>query len=306
MKTLSGETLEDWFNGGDHLTINLPGHQQKVRLFYRVQGSGPWLTLLHGFPTCSWDWQKIAAPLAQQHRLLLIDLLGYGDSEKPAHHHYSCFEHVDIIEALWRHFGIEETSILAHDVGCTLTQELLARQKEGQAQTRMLTAILLNFAPYIDHYHPVLIAQLMRQPLIGPILSKGMNERSFTRGLSRLFSEQHPLSAADAHQYWLAMERHQGASNMYRLVHYIGEKKRYRQRWENALENSTVDLHFLWGMADPVTGTEIAEDIRHHLPSPNLVTYHGISHFPHLEIPEQVIQDIDAAFLCSPAPPTEG
>jgi pimeloyl-ACP methyl ester carboxylesterase len=96
-----------------------------------VQGTGPWLTLVHGFPTCSWDWQKIATPLARRHRLLLIELLGYGDSDKPAHHRYSCIEHADLIEACWRHLGIEETSMLTHDVGSTITQELLARQKEG-------------------------------------------------------------------------------------------------------------------------------------------------------------------------------
>ena len=83
---------------------------------------------------------------------------------------------------------------------------------------------------------------------------------------------------------------------MHDLVQFIAEKKRYRQRWENALENSPVDLHFLLGLADPITGTEVAEDIRQHHPSLKLVTYHGIGHFPHLEIPEQVIQDIDAVF----------
>jgi len=298
LKTYAGETLEQWWKGGDHLTLTLPGRHspQKVRLFYRVQGTGPWLTLVHGFPTCSWDWHKIAASLAQRHRLLLIDLLGYGDSEKPVSHRYSCFEHADLIEALWLQFGMEETSILAHDIGSTITQELLARQKEGQARTRIVTAILLNSAPYVEHYHPVVITRLMRQPLIGPLIGKAMNERAFTRSLGRLFSEQHPLSTADAHQYWLAMKRDQGTHNVHELVQFIAEKKRYRQRWESALENSPVDLHFLLGLADPITGTKVAEDIRQHHPSLKLVTYHGAGHFPHLELPEQVVQDIDAAF----------
>jgi pimeloyl-ACP methyl ester carboxylesterase len=297
MKTDMGETLEQWWKGGDHLTLALPGHhQQQVRLFYRLQGTGPWLTLVHGFPTCSWDWQKIAAPLARRHRLLLIDLLGYGDSDKPAHHRYSCIEHADLIEATWRHLGIEETSMLAHDVGSTITQELLARQKEGQVGTRIVTAILLNSALYVEYYRPLLITRLMRHPLTGPFIARGMNERAFTRSLSRLFSEQHPLSAMDAHQYWLALQKHQGARNVHELVQFIAEKKRYRQRWENALENSPVDLHFFLGLADPITGIEVAEDIRQHHPSLKLVTYDNASHFPHLEIPEQVVEDIEAAF----------
>ncbi len=298
MKTDWGETLEQWWKGGDHLTLTLSGQHptQQVRLFYRVQGTGPWLTLVHGFPTCSWDWQKIAAPLARRHRLLIIDLLGHGDSDKPAHHRYSCIEHADLIEACWHHLGIEETSMLTHDVGATITQELLARQKEGHARTRVVTSIFLNSAPYVEHYRPILITRLMRHPLIGPFIARGMNERAFTRSLSRLFSEPHPLSATDAHQYWLAMQRHQGAGNVHELTQFIAEKKRYKQRWENALENSPVDLHFFLGLADPIAGTELAEDIRQHHPSLKLVTYHGIGHFPHLEIPEQVVEDIEAAF----------
>jgi len=92
------------------------------------------------------------------------------------------------------------------------------------------------------------------------------------------------------------MQRHQGARNVHDLVQFIAEKKRYKQHWENALENSPVDLHFFLGLADPIVGIEVAEDIRQHHPSLKLVTYHGIGHFPHLEIPEQVVEDIEAAF----------
>jgi len=91
------------------------------------------------------------------------------------------------------------------------------------------------------------------------------------------------------------MQRHQGARNVHDLVQFIAEKKHHKQRWENALENSPVDLHFFLGLADPIAGTELAEDIHKHHPSLKLVTYPGIGHFPHLEIPEQVGEDIEAA-----------
>ena len=50
-------------------------------LFCRVEGDGPWLTLLHGFPTSSWDWSRVAPDLARSHRLLGFDFLGFGDSD---------------------------------------------------------------------------------------------------------------------------------------------------------------------------------------------------------------------------------
>lgn len=62
--------------------------------------SAPWLTALHGFPTRSWDWVGVPPALAQDHRVLLLDLLGFGDSDKPARHRSSIEEQADLIEAV--------------------------------------------------------------------------------------------------------------------------------------------------------------------------------------------------------------
>ena len=59
------------------------------------------MTLLHGFPSSSYDWAKLAPALARRHALLLPDLLGFGASDKPAQHEYSIHEQADIVEALW-------------------------------------------------------------------------------------------------------------------------------------------------------------------------------------------------------------
>src|SRR4051794_10084081 len=104
-------TLEEWFAGGERIAVPL-AEGQSVQLFCRVVGDGPWVTLLHGFPTCSWDWADVATALSPEHRLLLPDLLGFGDSDKPPGHNYSLIEHADLIEGLWRHFEIGETPLV--------------------------------------------------------------------------------------------------------------------------------------------------------------------------------------------------
>jgi pimeloyl-ACP methyl ester carboxylesterase len=54
-------------------------------IFWREGGnpSGPVLLLVHGFPTASWDWEKIWPDLAQRYRLLTLDMIGFGFSDKP-------------------------------------------------------------------------------------------------------------------------------------------------------------------------------------------------------------------------------
>src|SRR5438874_7328853 len=106
-------TLDAWFASGQRIPLALP-YRQSVSLFHRVAGSGPWVTLLHGFPTCAWDWAEVADGLSPDHRLLLPDLLGFGDSDKPPGHTYSLVEQADLVEALWAHHKIQHTALVAH------------------------------------------------------------------------------------------------------------------------------------------------------------------------------------------------
>src|SRR5205807_8250945 len=97
-------------------------------------GRGPAMTLLHGFPSSSHDWAKVAPALAERHALLLCDFLGFGASDKPSEHVYSLLEQADLVEALWAREGIASTRLVAHDYAVSVTQELLARDSEGKLE----------------------------------------------------------------------------------------------------------------------------------------------------------------------------
>src|SRR3979411_1621342 len=54
-----------------------------VRLHCVVEGEGPLVLLLHGFPESSHAWRKQIAALATRFRVVAPDLRGYGGSAKP-------------------------------------------------------------------------------------------------------------------------------------------------------------------------------------------------------------------------------
>ena len=86
----------------------------------------PTIVLLHGFPTSSWDWQLIWDELAKDYRLIALDMLGFGFSDKPNSRQYSIHGQADIVEALVKTKGLTNFHVLAHDYGDTVAQELLA------------------------------------------------------------------------------------------------------------------------------------------------------------------------------------
>lgn len=74
---------DDWLSGG--LRVRLPQLGREV--FCRLEGAGPLVTLVHGFPTSSHDWAPVL-PYLSGRTTLVLDLLGFGDSDKPHDHRY--------------------------------------------------------------------------------------------------------------------------------------------------------------------------------------------------------------------------
>jgi pimeloyl-ACP methyl ester carboxylesterase len=100
--------IEGWWSQGERILITL-GEAERT-IFVRRLGAGPSMTLLHGFPSCSYDWAGVAGALAERYSLLLPDLLGFGASDKPTDHDYSIHEQADLVEALWARAGVTRRS----------------------------------------------------------------------------------------------------------------------------------------------------------------------------------------------------
>src|SRR5262249_53977895 len=73
--------------------------------------------VLHGFPTCSWDFADVIDRLARRRRVVAFDFLGHGLSEKPAEYGYSLMEQADSVAYVARAFGLERVHLFSHDMG---------------------------------------------------------------------------------------------------------------------------------------------------------------------------------------------
>ncbi|MGI8609717.1 MAG: alpha/beta fold hydrolase [Candidatus Dormibacteria bacterium] len=290
LQPLPGD-IEGWWQQGRRIELQLPGNVRRT-VFARVYGSGPWLTMIHGFPTSSLDWLPILPLLAARHTVVVLDLLGFGDSDKPSGHDWSAFEQADIVEALWKELGIHQTRVVAHDVGLTVSLELLARQQEGRLGVRLQDLTLLNGGVYTGFHRPRPIQVWLQRPLIGPLIARLLSERRFGPALAEIFGPDHQPTKAELHQHWLSVARRNGSRNYHRLIRYIPERRANATRWEAALEKTGVPTRFVWGMADPVSGAHMVEVIRERRPGADVVELAGVGHYPQLEAPERVASAI--------------
>jgi pimeloyl-ACP methyl ester carboxylesterase len=277
--------LREWWAQGERTVLALGG--QAHAIFVRRMGSGPHLTLLHGFPSSSYDWAKVAPALAATHSLLLIDFLGFGASDKPTDHDYSLHEQADLVEAAWAHAGVSSTAVLAHDYAVSVAQELLARRSEGVLHVELSSVHLLNGGLYPDLHRPQPAQTALLDPDQGPKLSELLSEELFVAALRPTFADEYDASA-DSADIWQATSRDGGERIAHLLIRYIRDRERHGHRWVDALEQTDVPLSFVWGMLDPVSGAHMAERIRERLPSAPLLALDDVAHWPPLEAPERV------------------
>jgi pimeloyl-ACP methyl ester carboxylesterase len=277
--------LGGWWEAGERVALELRGSARAI--FVRRMGAGASMTLLHGFPSSSHDWAKVAPALADRHALLMPDFLGFGASDKPREHDYSLREQADLVEALWSHEGVESTVVVGHDYAVSVAQELLARRAEGALAVEIEAVHLLNGGLYPDVHRPQPTQEALLDPEQGPRIAAAMNEPLMVAALEPTFAEGYD-GAADSADIWAAMSRDDGHRIAHLLIRYMLDRRADERRWVDALEGTDVPLAFVWGMLDPISGAHMAERIRERRPDARFTALDDVGHWPPLEAPERV------------------
>ncbi len=248
--------------------------------------------LLHGFPTASYDWHLVWESLCQQHRLIAPDFLGYGFSDKPPDHPYRVTDHADQVESLLAELGVESAGILAHDYGDTVAQELLARRlSEPHSGFEISFLCLLNGGIFPGVHRPTLILKLLNSPL-GFIFSTLLTEGMFRSRLSEVFGPQTQPWDELLRDYWVLVNFNRGRRIYHKLIRYMDERWRHKERWVGALLNSPVPLRLIDGASDPISGQHLVEHYRRTVPAADVVCLEGIGHYPQIEAPDRVLRGL--------------
>ena len=244
------------------------------------------LVLVHGFPTCAWDWAHVWEALDAQRHLIACDMLGFGLSDKPRGG-YSIHAQADIHEGLLAELGIGEFDALVHDYGVSVGQELLARQQESSGVSGLGQMIFLNGGIFPDQHRPRPIQKLGVSPL-GFLVGLLMNRRGFGKSFSEVFGPDTQPSEVELDEFWEFISHKGGNRITHKLLHYIADRRTHKDRWEAALVRAQDRIGLINGALDPVSGKhaydkwrEVVPNARHHL-------IPTVGHYPQVEAPDEV------------------
>ncbi|MBV8183653.1 MAG: alpha/beta hydrolase [Hyphomicrobiales bacterium] len=132
--------LPDLFPGFEARSVEVSmGH-----IFARIAGDGPALVLLHGFPQTHACWHRVASALAKTHRVILLDMRGYGSSSAPPSRDGEAYAKralaADVIEAAER-LGHAHFAFAGHDRGARVGYRLALDHPERIERLALLDIV---------------------------------------------------------------------------------------------------------------------------------------------------------------------
>ncbi|MDZ4195398.1 alpha/beta hydrolase [Ectopseudomonas chengduensis] len=284
MSELPGIALDEW--RAQSQVLDFRGH--RIRYWTAGDTEAQPVLLIHGFPSASWDWHRLWAPLAERYRVIACDMLGFGYSAKPRGHAYSLLEQADLQQELLAHIGERRpVHVLAHDYGDSVAQELIARHQEGQLQ--LASCVFLNGGLFPETHHPVRVQKLLLGPL-GPLIGRLFSRRKLAQSFARIFGPHTQASEAELDALWQLVAYNNGPAVMHRLIRYMPERRQQRQRWVTAMQATTLPMRVIDGAFDPISGAHMVARYRELIADADTVLLDGIGHYPQLEAPAEVLE----------------
>lgn len=123
---------------GEFLDVN------GVRLYYYAAGSrgaGEPIVLVHGFPTSGHLWSGVVPLLPGGHRVVVLDLLGYGRSDPALSGAVDLRSHADRLVSVLDLLGISFACLVGHDIGGGIAQSVAVRHPQRVSRLCLVESV---------------------------------------------------------------------------------------------------------------------------------------------------------------------
>lgn len=245
--------------------------------------------LIHGLGQKGWrDWRQLIPLLAEEYRVLAIDLPGFGRSDSPSAK-YSPENYARVLDALVMDSGIEHFRLMGHSMGGNVALRYATRHPEKITHLVLISAAgILERSTFAQHSAALPLETDMFPSLeqLPQNLRDGMSEmvRSIGGELLRWDALPNPdqlLNASDT--TWAAAL--QGRPNLNAALALVQED------YSRDLTSLKMPTLILWGEDDPVTPPRTGQLLDGQIPTSQLITFAGMGHMP-VNHPEKVYPPI--------------
>ena len=265
------------------------------KIYYTKKGKGSPLLLIHDtMPGASgYEWSRVEDQLAQEHTVYTLDLLGCGRSEK-AGITYTNFLFVQIICDFIKNVIKEKTDIIASGFSCSFVTTAAAYDKESINKIMFINPVSMISLAQTTTKKDKLFKFFIELPIFGTFIYHIIVSRETINDffLDKLYYNPFHVDKDVLDAYYEAAHR----GGCYAKNVYANKASKYMNiditRGLKEIDNS---LYIVEGEAEN-NGEAIVEAYQNVNPSVEVATLKETKHFPHVEVPEQFLEQVGIFF----------
>ncbi len=273
-----------------------------IRLHCVTQGEGELVVLLHGFPEFWYSWRHQIPALARHFKVVVPDLRGYNDSDKPKTG-YDLDTLAADIRGLVQGMGYSKAHIVGHDWGGAIAWHM------AQQFPQMLHRLAILNAPHPQAFLQALTSnldQLRRSWYVVAFQVPGLPERLIRMNLKNfvkiVFQEQSIRKGAftrqDTEIYQAALEKPGVLSAAISYYRQVLTPQLWLRQWRGSIPITAPTL-VLWGEDDHFLSQRLTENLGDLVKAPfRLKLIPQCGHWIQQEVPHTVNREL-LAFLRS-------
>lgn len=262
-----------------------------VRLYYfaaGTRGDGEPIVFLHGFPTSSHLWNGVVPLVPKGHRVVVVDLLGYGRSDPPNAHGLSIRAHGERVLALLDALRINYACVVGHDLGGGIAQWLAVRYPARVSRLALIDSVAFDAWPGrevkvaratmpLTRFLPATwLLSVLRADLLRGFVASERGTHSIDQYV-RPFLSEHGRDVLVAHLAALDSEE----------THALAAR----------LKDIVCPTSIIWGAEDPFLPRTIASQLADAIPGATLDVIPEVRHFTPEEAPERVAAAVASLLL---------
>ena len=276
-----------------HVTIN--GHD----VAYRTAGDGPVLLLVHGMAGSSATWKHVVPALAERFTVVARDLLGHGESAKPAGE-YSLGAHANGLRDLLNALGHERATCVGQSFGGGVVMQF-AYQFPERCE-RLVLVSSGGLGPEVNFLLRALTAPGAEQVLsvaCAPVVRDAASR--VATWLHRAGVRTGP-AGEEVWRSYASLSDADGRMAFFRTLRSVidlgGQSVGAADRLYLAAQIPTL---VIWGARDPFIPVSHAIAAHQAIPGSRLEIFEDVGHYPHCEAPARFV-NVLVDFVDSTAP----
>lgn len=254
--------------------LRLPGGEMQV--LERGPRQAAAIVLLHCFSCSIVWWQRLIPLLDRDHRVLALDLRGFGGSEKPRSGYSMEDQAAFVAEALQR-LDVHHATVVGHSLGGTVATAL------GEAPGDYLgRLVIVDQAPDEGFSKGIgLTAELSTAPVLGPAIWRVIPDFAVKEGLEVAFAPGYEVPDRFVEEF---------DRMTYTSYDSDGEEGDYTSAapLDRRIEKEGVPLLAIFGAEDQIYEAEPALAAYATVPGAQTALVPGAGHSPNVEKPRRV------------------